>query len=228
MTSYLLLLVFAILMALIAIVFIVVGISKKNTQMWAGSLVGFVAFSLLIVFSIVKMVTSTVEYLGSDEFHEQTRKNAENWGKSVGNTITGASQGLEASIDEEAIYNLANKTARIAGNGVKAIAEGLDESVGKTTIFMNEEVSDEGIEIGRADEDNEGEGTVITLHLDFEKDFEGKLRLSAYDSEGTKMETSELAVKEVAGTEKVFEFPFSYSRPGLSGYCILSKAPLSQ
>lgn len=223
MTGSILLLAFSILMIILAAVFIIVGIVKKSAKLWVSSLAGFVVFCMLCVYAAISMVSSTVDYLGSDEFHEQTRKSAENWGKSVGNTITGASQGLEASVDEDAIYKLANKSARLAGNGVKAIAEGFDESVGKTTIFSNEEVNELGIKIGRAEEDTQGDTTIINLYLEFKNDFDGKLRLSSFDSEGTKMETSEMTVNEIAGTEKVFEFPFAYSNPGLSGYCILSK-----
>ncbi len=223
MIIQLLALVLCILLTLISLGFFIAGIVKKKQNLWIGSLVAFVIMVLLTVFSAYSYIKATVNYMGSDEFQEETRKKAENAGRVWGNTVTGAAQGLEATLDEDAIAKLANKGAKIAGKGVKAVAEGLDETTGATTIFADESIEKAGISIGRAEAIGDSSSRTYGLYLEFKENFSGTLRLTAYDSKGNKMDNAEVELTEKAGKAKVYTFKFTYFEPGLSGYCILSK-----
>lgn len=57
--------------------------------------------------------------MGTEEFQAETKKKAENLGKTWGNTVSGTAQGLEATLDDEAIGELANKGAITLGKGLK-------------------------------------------------------------------------------------------------------------
>lgn len=224
MLLYILFIVFATLMSGISFAFIIGGLIKKKQAVWITSLVAFVVFSLLTVFAIVTYISESIDYMGSEEFQEGTRKQAENWGKNIGNTVSGAAQGLESSLDEEAIANLAEKSAVIAGKGIESMSKGFDETLGATMIYADTSVENAGIVIGRAEEVNhpEREKYNFGLYLEFQSAFEGTLRLTAYDSKGAKMANSELEIQQEAGDEKTFIFPFEYFEPGVSGYCILT------
>lgn len=223
MILYLLLIVFSVLMTLIAFGLTIGGLIKKKRKVWIGSLASFVAFSLLAVFSIVIYAKESINYMGSDEFQAETKKKAENMGKTWGNTVSGTAQGLEATLDDEAIAKLANKGATIVGKGVKAVATGLDETVGKTTMFPDESLAAAGISIGRAEQILDSANYSFGLFLEFERDFSGSLVLTAYDSEGKKQDISIMTLTEKAGKAKVYVFGFDYFQPGVSGYCILEQ-----
>ena len=223
MILYLLLIVFAGLMTLIAMGLTIGGLVKKKQKLWISSLIGFVLFALLTVFSAYTYVKESINYMGTDEFQAETKKKAENLGKTWGNTVSGTAQGLEATLDDEAIAKLANKGANIVGKGVKAIATGLDETAGKTTVFADESVEKTGVTIGRAEQITDSAKYSFGLFLEFKNDFDGKLILTAYDSKGLKQDNSELSIKQKAGKAKVYVFQFDYFQPGLSGYCILTK-----
>ena len=223
MILYLLLIVFSVLMTLIAFGLTIGGLIKKKKKVWIGSLASFVVFSLLAVFSIVVYAKESINYMGSDEFQAETKKKAENMGKTWGNTVSGTAQGLEATLDDEVIAKLANKGANIVGKSVKAVSTGLDETVGKTTVFPDESLMFAGITIGRAEQLLDSAKYSFGLFLEFEKDFSGTLILTAYDSEGLKMDITELVITEQAGKSRVHIFGFDYFQPGLSGYCILEQ-----
>lgn len=223
MTLYILLIVFSILMVLIALGFTIGGLVKKNQKVWISSLIGLVVFSLVCVFAIILYAKETYNYMGSEEFQEETKKTAQTWGENIGNTITGAAKGLESTLDEESITKLADKSATVVGKGVVALSDGFDKTVGKTTIFADESLEALGIKIGRGEETNDTTGYQMKIYLDFEKDFEGDLNLSIYDSEGLKQNSKSNSFSQKAGDGAIFSFHFEDFEPGLSGYCILAK-----
>ena len=220
---HILIIVFSILMALVALGFIIGGLIKKKQKTWIISLIAFVLFIMLTVFAILSSVRRTVNYLGSEEFQEDTKEQAENLGKTWGNTVSGTAKGLDETLDEDAIIKLANKGAKSIGKGVKAVASGFDETTGKTTIFQDESIDKYWITVGRAERIKDSLVYSFGLYLEFEKNFEGKLVLTAYDEQGLKKDKSELIINEQAGHGKVFVFQFEYFKPGLNGYCILKK-----
>jgi|ERR1043165_4165379 hypothetical protein len=223
MLLYLLAVVLCGLLTLISIGLFIGGLVKKKQNLWIGSLIAFVVFTLLTVTTAYTYTKKAIDYMGSNEFQSETKKTAENMGKTWGNTVSGTAQGLEATLDEEAIAKLANKSGKIMGKGVTALSSGLDETAGHTTIFADESVDKVGITVGRAEEISGKESKNYGLYLEFKNDFDGTLRLTAYDSKGNKMDNSEIEVKEKAGKAKVCAFKFQYFTPGLSGYCILTK-----
>lgn len=219
----LLFIVFTVLMTFIALGLTIAGLIKKKQTLWIISLAAFVIFTLLTVFAIYSYVKKSIDYMGTEEFQAETKKKAENMGKSWGNTVTGTVQGLDSTLDDEAIAKLANKGANIVGKGVKAVATGIDETVGKTTVFADKSIDLVGITIGRAEQITDSAKFCFGLYLEFKTDFNGSLALTAFDSQGLKQDNAVLTIKEKAGTAKVYVFQFDYFKPGLSGYCILTK-----
>lgn len=207
------------LLTFVSLILLAIGLFKKKRNLWIGSLAGFVIGSVLTASCAFLYVRETYQYVTSDAFQNDTRKVAEHIGETVGSTVSGTAEGLEHTLDDEAIAKLAGKGARIAGKSVKAVAAGMDESMGKTTIFAEEAVEQSGIAVGRA----ELSGSEVKLFLAFQQDFKGKLVLTAYDSQGQKQDVSELDAQQTAGQAKVYTFPFAAIQPGLSTYCILTK-----
>lgn len=220
MIIYILFVVFSILMTLIALGFVIGGLIKKKHKIWLSALAGFVVFIMLSVVSIFVYFKETIEYMGSVEFQSETKKKAENLGKTWGNTVSGTTQGLEATLDDDAIARLAYKGSKIVGKGIKAVTNGIDETLVKTTIFADESIEQAGIDIGRA-EKIVGSKYSFGLFLEFKNAFNGKLVLTAYDSEGKKQDQSELITKVNAGDAGIYTFKFENFSSGLNGYCVL-------
>ncbi len=216
-----LLIVFSILMVIISIGMIIGGLVKKNRKLLIVSLSSLVIFILLTVFSIANSIKRTVDYMGTEEFQTEAKEKAENLGKTWGNTVSGTAKGLNETLDEEEILKLANKSSKIVGEGIKIVAAGFDETIGKTKIFSDESIDKAGILVGRAERIKDSLTHSFGLFLEFNSDFDGELVLTAYDNEGLKMDISEIDLKEKAGQAKVCVFQFKYFEPGLSGYCIL-------
>lgn len=163
--------------------------------------------------------------MATDEFQEETKKSASNWGKNIGNTVSGAAEGLEATLNNKSITKLAEKSGIILGGGIKAISKGLEESIDKQKVFADKEIEKDGIYIGRAEwiASSADKKSSFTLYLEFKKDFKGSLKLTVYDNDGKKIDNAIIEVDEKSGEEKLFVFDFSYLDPTLSEYCILTK-----
>ena len=212
-----------ILLSLIAIGFTIGGLIKNKKKVWITSLILTVVFIMTTVFSIAVYIKRKAEYLTSEEFQEETRKSAEQLGRTWGNTVSGTAKGLEESIDDDAILKLASKGAKLLGNGVKVVAAGFDETTAKTKIFSDESISLKGISVGRAELLEDSVKISYGLFLDFSEDYEGTLELTAYDNEGLKMDHTMMEFNEKKGAAKVHVFQFDYFKPGLNGYCILKE-----
>lgn len=222
MILYILLLVFSGLMMLIALGLTIGGILKKKQKLWIGSLIAFVFFTLLTVFSTYTYVKASIDYMGTDEFQAEVRKKGENMGKSAGSTASGAAEGFATTLDDEAIAKLAHKSGIVIGKSVTALSGGLDETMGKTSVFADKSLENVGISIGRAEHILDSAKHSFGLFIEFKNDFDGKLYLTAYDSKGLKQDITEITVVQKAGRSKVYVFQFEYFEPGLSGYCILT------
>ena len=200
------------------------GLIQKKKTLWVSALVAFGVVGVLAGTLTVLLVKKSVDYLDSDEFGADTRATATAVGAAAGRTVSGAAQGLGAGLDDAALEKLARKGGTLVGRGVKAAAAGLDETAGKTTVFADESLAAAGIGLGRAQELPDSARYRFGLFLDFRQDFNGTLLLTAYDSKGLKMDNAAVAVEAKAGAAKVYVFAFQYFQPGLSGYCVLSKA----
>ena len=221
---------YILLMALCGMLFIaalgaaVYGFIKKRRTL-AFSSVGAAALLTLAGIALAyTYVKKSIAYVASDEFQKETRDKAKGVGKTWGSTVSGVSEGLSSTLDDEAIARLANKSAVITGKVIKASSAGLDSTIRKTSITTDKSVQDAGLVVGRAEE-NIRSGRNIGLFIDFNRAFSGKLKLTAYDAQGAKMDVSEVSLKEDAGTGHMVVFDYQYLTPGLSGYCILVAMP---
>lgn len=222
MILYILFIVLAVLLTLTALGFTLYGALKKRKKMFGISLASFVVMTLVSVFAIYTYIGEQIAYMNSDEFGEETRMIGQNVGKKLGNTITGTLEGLDETLDEDVIASMSEKGSRIIGKGVEASAKGFDETTGKTTVYLDETAGKMGVSIGRAERLTDSIKASYGLYLEFKDDFNKKLKLTAFDSEGKKMDNAILEVSASANSEKVYVFAFDYFNPGLSGHCVLS------
>ena len=158
--------------------------------------------------------------MASDEFQEETKKAASNWGKNIGNTVTGAAEGLESTLDEDIIAKFAKKSGVILGSSVEAITSGVGETLGKQTVYADKKIEKDGIVIGRTELLLDSVKYSYGVFLEFKKDYKGKLRLTAFDTEGKKIDNAEVEIDQKSGQDKVFVF--DYLNPAQSEYSILS------
>ena len=191
MTAYLLLCIFAVLLTIISFGFIIGGLIKGKKSVWISSLMAFVILTLLSVSSIVLYVKKSIDYAASEEFQAETKKTASNWGKNIGNTVSGAADGLESTLDDQAIAKLAKKGGVILGSGVKAFAKGVDETLGKQAIYPDKNLEKSRIKIERAEWLVDSAKLTFGVYLEFQNDFKGSLSLTAYDDHGNKIDRSE-------------------------------------
>ena len=227
MILYLLLCVFAILVTVIALGIAIAGIINKKRTLWISSLSIFVVCALFSVFSVVTYIKKSIDYMGSDEFQEETKRSASNWGKNIGNTVSGAAEGLEETLDEDVINKLAEKSGIILGGGVKALSKGASNT-GNKAVHVDKEMEKYGIEIGHAELLENSKKTSFGLYLEFKKDFKGKLRLTAFDMEGKKIDNSTIELDQKLDQDEVFEFEFKYLKPINCEYLILSTINLTK
>jgi hypothetical protein len=126
------------------------------------------------------------------------------------------------TLDDEAIKNLAGKSATILAKVTKTVASTLDSTIGTNNIFLDQSLSETGIELGRATEKYQSSGSDLQVFISYKKNFKGKLRLTNYDQLGKKMEQVEKAIISVAGDERVEVFHFPNSEFGITTYFILN------
>ena len=63
----------------------------------------------------------------------------------------------------------------------------------------------------------------MILFIEYSKDFNGKLTLTSYDSEGLKTDYTFLNTNANAGEQRIEEFILYNEAAGDNGYCILAK-----
>ena len=226
MLIYLLLVIFVIILSVIAFGLTIGGLIKKRRKIWIPSLASFTVLILLTVLFSVIYAKKSIDYMGSAEFQMETKKKAENLGKTWGNTASGTAKGLESTLNDDAIAKLAGKGAKIVGKSANAISGGLDETKRKTRVFSDKSIENVGISLGNADELTDSARNSFGLFLEFKNDFDGTLALTAFNSEGVKKDVSKILIKEKAGNGKVYVFKFEYFQPGPNGYCVLKTASI--
>lgn len=215
--------VFLALFILVCIGILIFGVVKKRKNIW------ITAAAFLVVAAIGCICTSIIyskkvyAYVKSNEFQQDVKKGAELGGQTAGSAASGISKGLSSTIDDEAINNLAKKSASILATSIKTIASTVDSVIGNKNIFIDRSLADEGFELGRASERYGSTANDLGIFIEYKKDFKGKLKLANYDQAGKKIDIAENEIIAKAGQEKVEVFSFKHSDLGLTTYYILSK-----
>lgn len=184
----------------------------------------FVVGVIGCVFSAINYSKKVYNYVKSDKFQDDARKGSELAGKTVGSVSSGLSKGLSTTLDDDAISNLAKKSATILGKSIKTMASAFDTTIGNKNIFIDQNLADAGFELGRADEQYNSKSNDLGIFIDYKKGFKGKLKLTNYDQTGKKIDVAEKEIDVKAGQEKVEVFSFLHSDLGLTTYYIISKA----
>ena len=223
MTTYLLLIIAFGFIILLSIAIFIFGILKKRKDIWIPAVILFVAGTVACAYSVLGYSKKVYEYVASNEFQENVKKSSEMVGKTVGSVSSGLSQGLSTTLDDEAISNLAKKSTTILGKSIKTMASGFDSTIGNKNIFIDQNLSDAGFELGRADEQFRSKTSDLGIFITYKKDFKGKLKLTNYDQAGRKIDVAEKEINAKAGQEKVEVFSFSHSDLGVTTYYIISK-----
>jgi len=223
MILYILLIVAFGLIILVSIGTLIFGLIKKRKIILITAAILFVVGVIGCVFSGLTYSKKVYDYVKSKEFQDDAKKGSEIVGQTVGSVSSGLSKGLSTTLDDEAISNLAKKSATILGKSIKTMASSLDSTIGNKNIFIDQNLADAGFELGRADEQYNSKTNDLGIFIDYKKDFKGKLKLTNYDQTGKKIEVAEKEINAKAGQERVEVFSFSHSDLGLTTYYIISK-----
>jgi hypothetical protein len=223
MVLYLLLIIVFGLVILISVGALIFGLIKKRKNALISAAILLVIGVIGCVFSGLTYSKKVYDYVKSKEFQEDAKKSSELVGQTVGSVSSGLSKGLSTTLDDEAISNLAKKSATILGKSIKTMASSLDTTIGNKNIFIDKNLADAGFELGRADEQYNSQTSDLGIFIDYKKDFKGKLKLTNYDQTGKKIDVAEKEIDARVGQEKVEVFSFSHSDLGLTTYYIISK-----
>ena len=224
MILYLLLIVVFGLIVLVSIGTLIFGLIKKRKNLLITSAFLFSVGALGCIFSAMTYAKNAIEYVKSKEFQNDIRKGAELVGETVGSTTSGLSNGVSKTLDDEAIKNLAGKSATILGKVTKTIASNLDSTLGNKNIYLDKTLENSGLELGRADEKYNSKTNYLGIFIDYKKDFKKTIRITNYDQTGQKIEVVDKAINSKAGQNKVEVFSFLHSDLGLTTYYIISLA----
>src|SRR6185312_2359373 len=211
MILYILLIVAFGLIILVSIGTLIFGLIKKRKIILITAAILFVVGVIGCVFSGLTYSKKVYDYVKSKEFQDDAKKGSEIVGQTVGSVSSGLSKGLSTTLDDEAISNLAKKSATILGKSIKTMASSLDSTIGNKNIFIDQNLADAGFELGRADEQYNSKTNDLGIFIDYKKDFKGKLKLTNYDQTGKKIEVAEKEINAKAGQERVVVFSFSHS-----------------
>lgn len=224
MITYLLLIVAFGVIALVSIGILIFGLIKKRKNILITAAILFIIGVIGCVYSGLEYSKRLYNYVTSNEFQQDTKKGSEIVGQTVGSVSSGLSKGLSTTLDDEAISNLAKKSATILGKSIKTMASGFDSTIGNKSIFMDQNLTDAGLELGRADEQYKSKTNDLGIFIDYKKDFKGKLKLTNYDQTAKKIDIAEKEINVQAGQGRVEVFSFSHSDLGLTTYYIISRA----
>lgn len=223
MIFYLLFIIAFGLLILVSIGILIFGLIKKRRNFLITSVILFIIGIMGCVFSALSYTKEAIEYVRSKEFQNDTKKGAELIGETIGSTTSGISNGFATTLDDEAIKNVASKSASILGKVTKTVASNLDSTIGNKNIYLDKTLENSGLELGRADERYKAKTNDLGINIDYKKDFKGKLRITNYDQNGRIIEVVDKDINSKAGQNKVEVFSFLHSDLGMTTYYILSK-----
>lgn len=223
MILYILLILAFGLIILVSIGTTIFGLIKKRKNVLITAAILFVVGVVGCIFSGLTYSKKVYNYVKSNEFQDDAKKGSEIVGQTVGSVSSGLSKGLSTTLDDEAISNLAKKSATILGKSIKTMASSLDSTIGNKNIFIDQNLADAGLELGRADEQYKSKTNDMGIFINYKKNFSGKLKLTNYDQTGRKIDVAEIEINVKAGHEQVEVFKFSHSNLGVTTYYIISK-----
>lgn len=211
MILYILLILAFGLIILVSIGTTIFGLIKKRKNVLITAAILFVVGLVGCIFSGLTYSKKVYNYVKSNEFQDDAKKGSEIVGQTVGSVSSGLSKGLSTTLDDEAISNLAKKSATILGKSIKTMASSLDSTIGNKNIFIDQNLADAGLELGRADEQYKSKTNDMGIFINYKKNFSGKLKLTNYDQTGKKIDVAEIEINVKAGHEQVEVFKFSHS-----------------
>jgi hypothetical protein len=211
------------LLTLVSIITFIVGLVKKRKSIISTGLILFVIGICGCFFSGYKTAKTTLDYVKSKEFQDDTKKGTEFIGVTVGSATSGLSEGLSKTLDEDAISKLAEKSGAILGKSIKTMASSLDSTIGNTNIYIDKTLQSDNLSLGRAEEKYKSNSNDLGIFIETKTDFKGKLKLTNYDQSGKVIEAVEKVVNFKANKGNVEVFSFYNSNFGITTYFILSK-----
>lgn len=223
MKSYFLLAVLFGIISFIAVVFLIIGIIKKQKNIFTVAAIFLAVGVGGCAYAIIAYTREAYHYVTGKDFQNDVQKGAGLVGQTLGSASSGFSKGISETLDDNAIRTLAGKSASIIGNSIKTIASGLDSALGNKQIFIDTSLSASHLELGRASATYDGNANDIDIFIQYPKGFKGKLKLTNYDQTGKKIDIAQKAVDAKTGQETVEQFQFLHSDLGLTTYYILSK-----
>jgi len=208
-------------MILVSFILLIRGIFKKKRTLWVSSLISGIFFILLIVFSITSYISDEINYWGSEKHRKESFEKAKNIGKSLGGQITGITEGIIESVDQDAIIKLAGKSGEIIGKGTTAIEEGFNGFKKELKILTEKSLVTNGLSIGNAQILKKNKTYSIAIFIEYNQNFENSLVLTTYDNSGKSINNSISKIKHMKGDGKLELFLFKIFDPTKISYCIL-------
>lgn len=227
MIFYIILLILFTVIFVISIGTFIAGLIKKKNVLLIIGAVLFVGSIVGGAISGMAYSKEVLNYVKSTEFQKDVNKGSEIVGQTIGSVSSGISKGITSTIDDEAIHELARRSAAILGKSIKTVASGFDSTIGAKNIYVDQSLSDAGFELGRASEKINANTGELKIFITYKKDFKGTLLMTNYDQTGKKIDIAKKEVDVKAGVEKVEVFSFLHSDFGLTTYYILSNSALA-
>lgn len=210
--------------ALFSVGALIFGLIKKRKKVLFAAILFFIIGAIGCVYSGLAYSKKLYHYVAGNRFQQDAQRGSEMIGQTVGSVASGLSKGLSTTLDDEAISDLAKKSAAILGKSIRTMASGFDSTIGNKSIFIDQNLGDAGFELGRATEQYQSKTNDLGIFIAYKKDFRGKLKLTNYDQTGKKIDVAEKEINAKAGQERVEVFSFSHSDLGLTTFYVISEA----
>ncbi len=201
LTLYLIV-IFSIALSIVGIVLLILGLTQKKQKLWLpGAIVLFISLALCImsIFIVVKKIVNKAK--GKFHIKQIIEKRHDNKGTTY---YYNYNDEEDEDSEEESGDNLAGESF------TKVLSGNIIDSEGDTILiktFVQNNLIDKGIQVEeiRKTENNKN----ISLHIIFDKNFKGKLKLNVFDQDKAELGYSNIIeIDQKAGMASYLDFKF--------------------
>ena len=202
---------------------LIIGLLKKQRPIWlSGCLMTFISIGVICYLLYQGAVFIKEEIVDKAEVSTMVRKSGEVIGTGVGEFITGMSTGLNNSLVKAKIY----PDSSIIRKGI-ILGRGEKEELVTQRTFSTAHTTDSslGTETQNTITSSSREELVyVKIYMEFTKDYQGEMVLSAYDGSDTFLGESAISINQSAGTKESISFYFDQDvELGLDTYYLLNE-----
>jgi hypothetical protein len=213
---YFFFIVFAILIGLPGIILFILGLVHKRPIQWITGAVIIFASLIIVVSSIVTIINKSINTI--NKFNNLEKKHHSNPDYCDGNN----SNEYSYAVNTEKERNV--KEIKSEDKGVSGFIKGIDNKLTLIHVKNNKQSELNGISIDKIEDYTPQtiKRNEISLTLNFLNDFNGKLILTAYNTENIEVSESSISCLSQKGENKRVEFQFDKDvKFSEINYCIL-------